>query len=106
MTHSFPPVCNFLFYKDIGQPIVRTSEGEIKFFLSFSIQKRKCGEQKKKGVTLTGVSKNGGDVRVGGGGWRCREGEGEHMWKTLQCGSRHSRSSWCVLLGGAAAAKG
>lgn len=27
-----------------------------------------------------------------------RNREGKHMWKALQCGSGHSRSSRCVLL--------
>lgn len=38
------------------------------FLNLFFFQKGKCGEQKEKGVTLTGGSRNGGDVRVGGGG--------------------------------------
>lgn len=52
---------------------------------------------------MTEGRRNGGEMRVGGrGGW-VEDGEaetekGKHMWKTLQCGSGHSRSSWCVLL--------
>lgn len=60
---------------------------------------------KRKGVT--GGRRNGGEMRVGGGGWvekgeaetEGEKGEGEHMWKSLQCGSRHSRSSRRVLPG-------
>lgn len=31
--------------------------------------------------------------------------EGEHMWKSLQCGSRHSRSSCCVMPGRAGSSR-
>lgn len=56
---------------------MRTSEGEIKFFFYLFLFKRESvlsKKKKKKGVTLTGVSKNGGDVRVGGGGVEMQRG--------------------------------
>lgn len=63
---------------------------------------------------MTGGRRNGGEVNVGGRGEWVEKGkqkqrkkmrEGEHMWKSLQCGSRHSRFSRCILPGRAGSLK-
>ena len=73
MTRSFLPVFevfSFTSTSDKRAPIVCTSEGEIKFFrvfFFFFFTRESVVSKKEKGETLTGGSKNGGDVRVGGG---------------------------------------
>lgn len=64
MTHSLRPVCNSLFYEDVGQS---RTDHEIHFFFFFFL-KRECGEGERIGVTPAGGRKNGGAMRVGGGG--------------------------------------
>lgn len=99
MTHSLRPVCNSLFYEDVGQS---RTDHEIHFFFFFNLSfvKEKMWLKGREWGDPGGREEEWGR-RESGRWWR-----GEHMWKTLQRGSRRSRCSWCVLLGGAAVAKG